>query len=208
MAFDARAAKSLPPGDHLTVDGAPGLRLVATETRRTWTYRYRAPTDGKLRQVRLGHWPAMGLPAALAAWERMRTERIAGADPAADKRAKRRQAASAAAVETYTVRRACDEYLADYRAGVTLKTYTEAERLLAGELGAIEARPASSITRADAYDLVRGMAGRPVLAVRVLHDVALLWGHRVLLDLLRGPLGSAHAGVIRHGPYAAVRSGA
>lgn len=52
--FDPRKAKALAPGDHLPIDGAPGLRLVATASKRTWTYRYRSPVDGRMRQLRLG----------------------------------------------------------------------------------------------------------------------------------------------------------
>lgn len=173
--FDARAAKALAVGDHLTVDGAPGLRLVATATRRTWTYRYKSPADGRMRQVRLGHWPAMGLPAALAAWQRLREQREAGADPAADNRARRQTAAAQARAGAYTVRKACDEYLSTYRAEVTPKTYAEADRLLAGELGAIEARPAASITRADAFDLLDSMRDKPVVATRVRQLLGAVW---------------------------------
>ena len=84
--FDARTAKALAAGDHLTIDEAPGLRLAATATRRTWTYRYKSPVDQRMRQLRLGHWPAMSYAAALAAWETARQTRAGGADPALDAR--------------------------------------------------------------------------------------------------------------------------
>ena len=51
MRFDARRAKLLAPGEAIIVDDAPGLRLVATATRKTWTYRYKSPVDGRMRQV-------------------------------------------------------------------------------------------------------------------------------------------------------------
>lgn len=169
--FDARAAKALRDGDHLTVDGAPGLRLVATATGRTWTYRYRSPVDGKLRQFKLGRWPAMGLPAALAAWERVKAQRDAGGDPAAEKRG----AARAVKAETYTVRRACDDYLAAYAGQVAPKTYTEAERILRMDLGDIADRPAASITRADAFDLLDGKREHPVQAGRLRQLLGAVW---------------------------------
>ena len=103
--FDARAAKLLKAGDHLTLAAAPGLRLVATETRKTWTYRYKSPADGRMRQVRLGHWPAMPLAAALAAWERAKQARDGGADLAAEKRQRRAAVAQERAGSAYTVRR-------------------------------------------------------------------------------------------------------
>lgn len=173
--FDVRRARALGPGDLLTVDGAPGLRLMASASLRTWTYRYKSPADGRMRQVRLGHWPAMGFPAALAAWERLRALRDAGADPAADKRQRRAQVAAEGRAGRYTVRRACDEYLQAYRSAVTPKTYAEADRLLAGELLALQDRPAASITRADAFDLLEAMRSRPVVATRLRQLLGAVW---------------------------------
>lgn len=175
MVFDARAAKALAAGDHIAIDGAPGLRLMATASRRTWTYRYRSPVDGRMRQVRLGHWPAMGLAAALAAWERVSAQRNAGGDPAAEARTRRRAAVAERKVDAYTVRRACDEYLVSYARQVAPRTYAEAARLLGLELDAIATRPASSITRADAFALIDGMRDRPVLAMRVRQLLGAVW---------------------------------
>jgi hypothetical protein len=71
ISFEARAAKALKAGDHLTFKEAPGLRLVATATRRTWTYRYKSPLDGRMRQVRVGGWPGMSAAAAVVEWEKL-----------------------------------------------------------------------------------------------------------------------------------------
>lgn len=49
MYFDACAAKLLKPGEHIIVAASPGRRLVAAATRRTWTYRYKSPADGRMR---------------------------------------------------------------------------------------------------------------------------------------------------------------
>lgn len=173
--FDPRAAKALQPGQHLIVDQAPGLRLVATATRRTWVYRYRSQVDQRVRQIRLGHWPAMGLPAALAAWQKVRDQRDAGTDPARDKRERRRQVAVEAREGAFTVRKACDDFLSSYAGTVTPKTYGEAKRLLARELDAIENRPAASITRADAFDLLDGMRDRPVVAAALRRVLGAAW---------------------------------
>jgi len=173
--FDARAARALKAGDHITVQEAPGLRLVATETKRSWTYRYKSPVDGRMRQIRLGQWPAMPLTAALAAWERVKQQRDSGADPAAEKRERRQQAVVVARETAFTVRRACDEFLEAYQGTVAPKTYAEAARLLARELGAIEDRPAASITRADAFDLLDGMRDRPVVAGMLRQQLGAVW---------------------------------
>ena len=72
MRFDARAASRLNAGEHLTFDGFPGLRLQVTHSRKSWTYRYKSPLDQRMRQIKLGEWPAMGFPATIAEWEKQR----------------------------------------------------------------------------------------------------------------------------------------
>ena len=68
MYFDARAAKLLQPGDHLVIDGCAGLRLVSTQTGKTWTYRYKDAAN-RMKQVRIGQWPVMPAHAAATAWQ-------------------------------------------------------------------------------------------------------------------------------------------
>jgi len=80
MEFDARAAKLLQPGQHIMVEGCPGLRLEATATPRSWTYRFKSPVDGRMRQMKIGRWPAVSLPKAMSAWQQLRDERDAGTD--------------------------------------------------------------------------------------------------------------------------------
>lgn len=174
--FDARAAKALGPGNHLTVEQAPGLRLVAGQKLKTWVYRYRAPSDGKLRQVRIGHWPAVGLPAAIAAWERLRAERVAGGDPAADKRAARVARQQADRAQVMTVRRVCDDFLASYEATVAAKTYAWARQLLTdAALAELEGKPAAEVTRGDAFALLEGMQDRPVAAGKMRQLLGAAW---------------------------------
>ena len=87
MAFDARAAKLLQPGEHLLVDECPGLRLTAASAGRwAWAYRYKSPVDGKMRQVQVGRWPGMSPLAAMMAWESLRSRRDAGDDQALAKK--------------------------------------------------------------------------------------------------------------------------
>lgn len=175
MEFSARAAKALLPGEHLIVPDAPGLRLVATDTKRTWTYRYKSPVNGAMRQIKLGSWPALGLPGALAAWHPLKNQRDAGGDPAAEKRAKRAEVAAKAAVEALTVRKVCDDFLAWHQRRVEPKTYGEAKRLLDREIDAIAHRPAASITRADAFATIEAKADAPVVAVALRQALGAAW---------------------------------
>jgi len=90
MFFDARAAKLLPAGQHLVIDGCPGLRLVASATRKSWAYRYKDHA-GRMKQVSLGQWPAVSAQAAVAAWQALRDGKARGDDPATQRRAARAQ---------------------------------------------------------------------------------------------------------------------
>lgn len=184
IAFDARAAKALAAGNHLTFDSAPGLRLKATASTRTWVYRYKSPVDDRMRQVRLGHWPAMSPTAALVAWQRAREARAAGTDIASrrrsdksDERVRAAQLRNAKAQGEYTVRRLADDYLSSYRGTVTDKTFTELERLFARELSPIESLPAYKLTRTDAFGLIDAMRDRPVVAKRVRQGLGAAWDH-------------------------------
>lgn len=192
MKFDARTASKLAPGTHLTFDGFPGLRLEATQSRRSWIYRYKSPLDQRMRQTKIGEWPAMGFPAALAEWEKLRTARDEGVDAAANKRTKR--AGAAAGVpnpDTYTVKRLCRDYLVGYleptRKG---KSPVEVQRMFKALLGPIDNLPAVSITRAQAFDLLDGMRGTPALAIRLRSELGGAWDYA--LDAGRLPPDTAN----------------
>ncbi|MCY1240133.1 hypothetical protein D9M72_529660 [compost metagenome] len=85
MQFDARAAKLLKPGEHIMVDGCPGLCLVASATKRTWIYRFKLPLNGRMRQKAIGQWPALSLVAAAVEWEAISSHCAAGGDPAIER---------------------------------------------------------------------------------------------------------------------------
>ena len=121
----------------------------------------------------------MGLPAALAAWERARDQRQSGTDLAAEKRARRRQVAADSREAGYTVRKAADDFLSSYSGTVTPRVHTEATRLLKRELSTIENRPVSSITRADAFDLLDAMRERPVLGMSLRNLLGAVWDRAI-----------------------------
>jgi len=125
--------------------------------------------------MRLGHWPALGLPGALAAWEKLRQAREAGADPAAEKRQRRAEAAGRAQVAAYTVRQACDNWLASYQGTVAPKTYGEAERLLRVDLGDLADKPAAEVTRGDCFGLIDGKRHKPVVAGALRQILGAVW---------------------------------
>lgn len=182
MGFDARKAKALAPGQHLIVTDAPGLRLVAAATRKTWTYRYKSPQDGRMRQVALGGWPGMGLAAAMGAWQGLRDVRDAGGDPALQRRAQaaaERAAAPRPRAGVYTVAALIEDYLAGHVARHRKpKGAAETRRLCVGYTGAIASLPVGDVKRADAFALLESLAARaPVLANTLRTELGAAWDY-------------------------------
>ncbi|HDR9237768.1 TPA: site-specific integrase [Burkholderia vietnamiensis] len=189
MRFDARTASKLPPGQHLTFDGFPGLRLQASESRRSWIYRYKSPIDDRMRQVKLGEWPVMGFPAAIAEWEQKRSARDGGADPAAEKREKRQVIATTRAIDAYTVKQVCLDYIGGYlEPNRKEKGVIEVTRMFKAMLAPIAALPAASITRAQAFEFLDSYRATPALAARLRMELGGAWDHA--MDAGRLPDGT------------------
>jgi integrase len=181
MPFDARAAKLLQPGEHITLQEHPGLRLVATATRRSWVYRYKSPVDGGMRQVKIGQWPILDYIGAAGEWQRLRALRDAGTDPSLQKRAARREereATEAEAIGPYTVRQLVLDYLENH-IDVRRKPKGRAEvrRLLTQCTEKIADRPAAGLQRKEAFELLESMADRPVLAAQVRQEMGAAWSY-------------------------------
>lgn len=195
MPFDARAAKLLQPGEHLTIlPEHPGLRIEASATRRSWTYRYKSPVDGGMRQVKIGEWPTMGFAAAAVEWERLRAARDAGQDPALQKRSARREARETASSETagpYTVSRLVQDYLEGHIDKKRKpKGRKEVRRVLESHTAPIADRPAALLIRSEAFDLLKGLEDRPVIAGQVRQELGAAWDYG--LDSGRLPENTAN----------------
>lgn len=189
VVFDAREAKLLEAGKHITLAAYPGLRLEASKTgKKTWIYRYKSPVDGKMRQVKIGSWPAMSIHASIAEWEKLRRRRESGEDPAAAKREQRTVAKAAetakkkASVEAaYTVRRLCDDYWDGHiRPHRAKKGATEVRRLFDKELVAIEEVPATQVSRAQAFALIQKLGEKkPVIAGQLRTELGAAWDYAI-----------------------------
>lgn len=181
--FDARTAKLLKPGEHLTIPAAPGLRLVATQTTRSWVYRYKSPLDGRMRQVKLGGWPVMTWQAAVGEWEKLRQAREGGADPAAQKRLARVEVAQAQAarlevdrIQRYTVADVCTDYVTHLQGRRKEKGCREVQRLFWRMLDKdFLARSGATVGRRDAYDLLQSHLDTPVVARQLRQELAGAW---------------------------------
>lgn len=186
--FDARTAKLLEPGQHLTSPDYPGLRLDAYTDRRTWTYRYRSPIDNRLRQVKIGNWPAMSVHAAVVEWEKLRALRDTGADPAEQRRQSRQaqqlelaEQKASAARRAYTVLDVCTDYWAGHvRHARVKKGATEIWRMFDTMLGDVANLPAADLTRAQAFDLIQQYTETaPVQAGKLRAELGAAWDYAI-----------------------------
>lgn len=183
MYFDARAAKLLKPGEHLTIADHPGLRLECNTTRRTWTYRYKSPLDGRMKQTKIGTWPAMSPAAAIVEWEKLRATRDSGRDVAAEKRTARTNAravknGSLPQAGPYTVRRLCADYLVGHvERNRALKGAKEIRRMFDTMLGDLAEAQPETVTRAQAFDLLNSHASIPVQAGKLRAELGAAWDY-------------------------------
>lgn len=185
MKFDAREAKLLAPGAHIIMDDYPGLRLKATTTGRAWIYRYKSQVDGKMRQIKIGDWPALSAPAAIVKWESLKQDRDAGLDPAANKRSVRKeeiaaeQAQRAAArEEKFTVARLCDDYLIGHiNRHRARKGAIEITRMFNTMLGDLGQQPAAGVTRLAAFEFLEQFLDIPVQGQKLRAELGAAWDY-------------------------------
>jgi integrase len=184
MLFDARAAKLLKAGQHLAIEDCPGLRLEVSATRRSWTYRYKDGA-GRMKQVKLGHWPEMPAAGAAAAWLELREVRAAGGDPQAHQRAKVRPVQAPAQGGGAALPYSVADLVADYVAGPLAQGYkpegrraaeSALDRLLA-EHPAWAKMPAEAVTRSVAFDVIESRRSTPTMAQRLRSHLGAAWDH-------------------------------
>lgn len=174
MQFDARAAKVLQPGSAIVVQGCKGLRLVATESRKTWTYRYKSAATGQMKQVRIGHWPEMPPVVAAARWNELRALRENGADPQESR--KRPSLAAPVVQEAVTVGDVVESYYIGYlKQRRQPKGAWAVYRRLVNATQAVASKPVADLTRGFAFELISKLADRPVMANSVKTELAAAW---------------------------------
>ena len=177
--FDARSAKQLQAGKHIVVEDFPGLRLEATAAGKAWIYRYNA--GGKMRQIKIGQWPALSLPSAITKWQELKDARSLGVDPALAKKAERQAKRKA----VYTVAQAVEDY---YQGHLLVNRQEVGANAVYARLvkaiESIESDAAESITRRVAFDLISGLAENPVLAKSVRNELGAAWAFALDAGLL------------------------
>lgn len=175
MYFDARAAKLLHPGEHIVVDGCPGLRLIASATRKTWAYRYKDPATGLMKQIKIGAWPVMPVATAAAKWQELRARRDDGEALKASQRAPKLKI-KAGPDDGYTLGQMIDDYASGYlrlrREPKGAKAvHQRLKNALADHLEVL----ASAVNRRFVFDLIEGLSDRPVMAGSVKTEMGAAW---------------------------------
>jgi len=178
MHFDARAAKNLKPGERITIDDHPGLRLECSTKRRSWIYRYKSPS-GQMKQTKLGEWPTMSVSAAIGEWENLRAARGSGRDVAGERKAaKAIKDGSLTEPKEYTVRSLCEDYLKGHvERNRKLKGATEVRRMFDTMLGTLASAKPETITRAQAFDLLQSHSAIPVQAGKLRSELGAAWDY-------------------------------
>lgn len=167
MKFDTRQAKLLPVGQHMLIEGCPGLRLEHTPAGRHFVYRYRL--GDSLRRMKVGTWPATSIAAAVVEYERLRDIRAAGRSPADERRQERRTQPAPASI---TVGDIIDRYIAASSRRPKGMAELRSVLRLAEPIRAATPR---EITRSVAYDLVMAHAATPVQAKNLRREVGAAW---------------------------------
>lgn len=180
MFFDVRAAKLLKPGEHLAVEGCEGLRLVASASKQTWTYRYKSPATGLMKQTAIGPYPKMRASEAAAVWETLRAKRAAGIDPKEHQRLQRKPAAVAPAPsDVFTVRKLVQEFITGHLEEERKEASATAarralERLLEEEPEFAETA-AASVSRSTCFDLLDARKATPMAAQKLRSLLGAAW---------------------------------
>lgn len=189
MHFDARAAKLLKPGGHLLVPGCSGLRLEVSASRKTWTYRYKSPDDGRLKQVAIGQWPTMPVGAAVAKWQALKEQRDSGADPVAMRKAERVAILERVnPPQVYTVQRLVDDFIGGHLEQHRKEKGADAAKRMLEKLLAANPdfanKSAASITRADAFNILENRKATPTVAQKLRALLGAAWDYTLDAGLL------------------------
>ncbi|TEA79665.1 hypothetical protein ERE07_01585 [Allopusillimonas ginsengisoli] len=145
-----------------------------------------------MRQIKIGHWPIMSLPAAIVAWESLRTQPDAGEDPAMEARteqaevavqkqaAKQRKGAGVRAA-----RQVCNCYLDGHiDPNRAPKGAKEIRRTFDTVLGGVAEMDVVEVTRSIAFGVIQSFVDKPVQAGILRRELGAAWDY----TLEAGPL--------------------
>lgn len=168
-----------------------GLRLIVSETgAKSWEYRYRFAD--RLRRIRLGQYPAVGIAEARSRWRDAQKLRNDGKDPheereraRAEADAQRRADAAARDRAQFTVSVLVADYLEHQEKRVKgHHVYKNIAHVLHRISAAIGARPAKEVTRAECREVFEKYAATPYAANRLAQWGRAMWNWAIDRELL------------------------
>ncbi|MBB5499454.1 hypothetical protein [Paraburkholderia sp. MM5384-R2] len=158
MRFDARAVAKLPSGEHMTLRDFQAYAYQASTSRKSWTYRYKSPIDGRMRQVKLVSGRRPHLPQRSLRGKRSASNAI----PVPNLRHCAERESAAAHPGDYTVRQLCRDYLEGYvEVNRKTKGAVEVARIFKAMLGPIGDMRVTAVTRAQAFDFLESYRSTP-----------------------------------------------
>lgn len=191
-----------------------GLRLVANKNgTKTWFYRYRSTTDSytdkqgkaqfRLKQIKLGNFPAMGLGEARNAFQEQKGIRddVTKGDPRLvqeDEQAKIRKKSERAKEARYTVAHLIEEYLIEHiELARALKGQLEARRMMERDvIPALGNMSARDVRRSQIHQLIQKIATRaPRIAQMVKTELNGAFEHAIKAGRLSDDFSNPTLGV-------------
>ena len=147
---------------------------------KTWTFRYRAKDSISFKRLSLGRYPEVSLALARERAQEKRVEVAGGADPQTARKAKRAAERSALTFNTLA-----DDYLDRYAKAHKRSWANDALYLRVHVRPAWAEKPANRITRADAAELLDGIAkSAPTSANRTQSILSRIFNWAIELGLL------------------------
>lgn len=148
---------------------------MVSNNSKSWISRWKTPVDNRMRQIKIGEWPAVAFPSAVAEWEGLRKLRDAGRDPSLERKAKRQEQKVQAVVAkegAYTVAKLVEDYISGYvvHHRIPANAKALASRLRRGIKPIASLEPVD-VTRSVAFVLIQGLADRPVMAGSVKQEL-------------------------------------
>jgi integrase len=173
--------RTAPPGQYPDPE-VRGLRLAVGKSARTWIYRYRMDAGERrvLRQVVIGHDPAMPLEKARERVRDLKANRAVGGDPQRifeREQEKRAELGKQAARERYTVLALLDHYMQEHVfPSRKPKGAKDAARLFLRLPAEFLHAPAPGVRKAAAHELVQRFEARSIRRM-VGRELRAAWDH-------------------------------
>lgn len=163
--LDALTVKRHKAG--VIVDSSPhrGLRFVGNKNgTKTWIYRYR-DSDNKLKQIKLGDYPGMGLAEARAAYIEQKLIKSQHGDPRLHRKAvltERKEKSRKESASAYLVSQMVEHYLTEHIAHHRVeKGHLECRRMLEYDVTPYMGNvPVHTIRRSHVHELIQRIAAR------------------------------------------------